>query len=79
MKFHIENRAEISDVLLFELVLKVINQGLISNNDTEYCYATLIGLSSGNEYIVQTIKTNYGYRIIVGKHKEKTHEQTDNR
>lgn len=70
MKFHIENRAEVSGVLLFELVSKVINQGLISNNDTEYCYVTFIGLSGGNEYIVQTIKTNYGYRIIVGKHKE---------
>ena len=68
-KFHIENRSSVSDFRLFELVMRVISQGLLSNNCTEYCYLTSLGSIHGDVYYVQTIKTKYGYRIIVTEHK----------
>lgn len=57
-KFVIENRTELNDLDLFNYVVRVIQNGLISGDNEYYCYAT----SFGNIVVLFT-RTHYGYNI----------------
>ena len=52
---------EISDLKLFELIYRVVNQGKLSNNESEYCYLTVLD----KDFVVNSTKTKTGYRFDV--------------
>ena len=52
---------DISDLKLFELIYRVIQQGKISNNETQYCYLTILD----KDLVVDCRKTKTGYRFNV--------------
>ena len=60
-KFIIYDYTELGDISVMEIISDVMKQGLISNNNTEYCYATRFG----GKGVVEMIKTKYGYKILV--------------
>ena len=60
-KFIINNRTKLNDSEVFQYIASVLEQGLISNNNTEYCYISKF--YSG--VVVETTKTSYGYKILV--------------
>ena len=64
-KFIIENHTNISDYVIMKRVTKIIDMGLLSNNNTQYCYATrFVGC------FIEMIKKNYGYKILILGDKE---------
>ena len=54
---------KINDLVLFGYIYKSIEQGKISNDDTEYCYLTSFGKDDRD--LVAIRKTKYGYKIDV--------------
>lgn len=72
-KIIIDNKTELPLVTAIEMVIQVIKQGRISNNNTQYCYATTFevvgenyavttGLNKGSDkFVVQ--ETNYNRRV----------------
>jgi len=46
-KMIIENRSKVSDLVCLEMVVDVINEGRVSNNCKQYCYATRFKTSEG--------------------------------
>lgn len=59
-KFIIYNHTKVSDYIIFKLITKVIDEGLISNNGKNYCYVVRFGVCT-----IEMIKTKYGYKVIV--------------
>ena len=67
-KFIIRNHTELTDLQVFYRIQRVIELGLISNNDTEYCYVT-----GFDDCYVWAKKTEYGYKFdIVDKKRNRT-------
>ena len=62
-KFIIHNNTKtFTDSEVFEFILHCINQGLLSNNKTEYCYCTVRQFET-KELVCEFNKTKTGYRI----------------
>jgi hypothetical protein len=68
-KFIIENRTELNDLDVFKRISSVVNLGLISDNDSVYCYAT-----SFDDCVVTFRETEYGYKIHVLENRIKKEE-----
>lgn len=63
-KFIIENRTELSDLEMLNLVLVVVKGGKVSNNGKQYCYGTRITYD-GNEYMVSSILNKKSERFVI--------------
>jgi len=64
-KFIIENHTNISDYVVMKRVTKIIDMGLLSNNNTQYCYATrFVGC------FIEMLKKKYGYKVLILEDKE---------
>ena len=58
-KFIIENKSKVDDFKLFNLIMTVIDLGLISGDKDLYCYVT----SFKNGTVIIFDKKKYGYKI----------------
>ena len=63
-KLIIDNRTELSDINVVTLVLKVINQGRISNDNKQYCYGTGITIED-KEYMIWTYLNKKSDRFVI--------------
>ena len=63
-KLIIDNRTELSDINVVTLVLKVINQGRISNDNKQYCYVTGITIKD-KEYMIWTYLNKKSDRFVI--------------
>ena len=69
-KFIIYNKTKsFDDFTIFEIISDVLSKGLISGNNELYCYASTYFFEEMNVHI-ETIKTNYGYKIYVYEEKK---------
>lgn len=65
MKFIIEKDETIKDLDAFEMVNKVITQGLVSAKGTQYAYVTAFKTTENNIITVISEKKRYGYKFWV--------------
>ena len=65
IKFIIEDYTDIGDITMMDIVGKVVQEGLISNNNKQYCYVTRFGQG----VVVEMIKKDYGYKVVIFKDK----------
>ena len=64
-KFIIYNETKLfKDFEIFAHITNLLSKGLISNNETEYCYASTWNYEK-NILCIETQKQKYGYKIIV--------------
>ena len=63
-KLIIDNRTELTDLEAVTLVSKVINQGRVSNDGKQYCYATIAKVG-GVEYAVYTDLNKMSDRFVI--------------
>ena len=63
-KLIIDNRTELTDLEAVTLVSKVINQGRISNDGKQYCYATGITIED-KEYMIWTDLNKKSDRFVI--------------
>lgn len=63
-KFIIQNDTRtFNDSQIFAYISDVLSKGLISGNNTLYCYASTYTFGTGKVLCIETQKKNYGYKI----------------
>lgn len=64
-KFIIHNYTEhYNDCEIFEFILGCLNEGLLSNNNTEYCYC-IVRQCEKWDLVFESNKTKTGYRFNI--------------
>ena len=64
-KFIIHNHTKsYLDYEIFYFVFETLKKGLLSNNETEYCYCVVWTTDKG-QLIIESNKTKTGYRIDI--------------
>ena len=70
-KFIIYNKTKsFKDFEIFGNIANLLSEGLLSNKETEYCYASTWNYEKCI-LCIETQKMNYGYRIIVYEEEKK--------
>tara|TARA_R110000851_G_scaffold141381_1_gene279284 strand:+ start:534 stop:758 length:225 start_codon:yes stop_codon:yes gene_type:complete len=65
-KLIIKNQSEhFSDIEILKTVEVVINQGRISDNDTSYCFMTILHMREGKEVAVSCRRNKSSDTIII--------------
>lgn len=68
MKFIIENRSDLDELNVLNLVYSVISSGRISNDGKQYCYMTTFDIN-GFTYAVSTDLNKNSDRFVITKRK----------
>ena len=63
-KIIIDNKTELSDITALTLACEVINQGRISNNNTQYCYVTRVEFK-GKYYMIYSDLNKKSDRLVI--------------
>ena len=64
-KFIIENRTNISDIEVMEIISLIVEQGRISNDNKQYCYGSVVKSKSGAQYTVWTDLNKKSDRFVI--------------
>lgn len=76
-KFIIENRTNISDIEVMEIISLIVEQGRVSSNNKQYSYITVVKSTAGAEYRVWTYLNKKSDRFVIEDYhlsEEKTKE-----
>ena len=64
-KFIIENRTNISDIEVMEIISLIVEQGRVSSNNKQYSYITVVKSTAGAEYRVWTDLNKKSDRFVI--------------
>ena len=64
-KMIVENRSTISDCAAMGLCVRVMQQGRISNDDKQYCYATRFVVTDHGAVMVATVLNKKSDKFVV--------------
>ena len=64
-KFIIENRTDISDLEVMEIISLIVEQGRVSSNNKQYCYCAVVKSKFGAQYTVWTDLNKKSDRFVI--------------